>query len=174
VKPFNNAKYFCRYLKERGSFNLAKPLLTRALALAEQRPENLQVLRADLLFSLGSLAGESNDAKAHLFYARQHLDARLESGLQDKDLGMGYAELSVSLSNNGMYEDALEAGKKSLDIYQQTEDYLNGSYWPHYAIIHQALALLAMNRGKEAINMLEDTLSWRVKQYGANNTESFK
>lgn len=153
---------------------MSKAPLTHALNLAEQLPEDTQELRADLLFSFASLAGESNDAKDHLYYAQRHLAARLETGRRDKDLGMAYAELSVSLSNNGRYLDGLEAGQESLRIYQQTEEYLRGVYWPHFAIIHQALALLALKRGAEAINMLVETINWRVRMYGVNDTESFK
>lgn len=87
---------------------------------------------------------------------------------------MAHSELSGALINNRMYEEALEAGQTSLSIYQKSPGYLNGSYWPTFAIVHQALALLALKRGQEATGMLRETLQRRVDAYGVNDTESFK
>lgn len=156
------------------TFDLARPQLELAAKIVEQMSDPPVVLHGDLLFSLASLAGETNDAASHLSFAQQHLKVRMSTNVEDKDLGMAYAELSVSLSTNRRYEEGLEAGRRSLAIYEKTEDYLRGVYWPHFAIIHQALALIALKRGGEGIQMLEDTIAWREKRFGPNDSEDFR
>ena len=75
---------------------------------------------------------------------------------------------------NDMYEKSIESCVMARQINEKRTIFLSGCYWPFFAIIHHAQALIGLGREDEAFGMLLDTLSWREAMYGPNDTESFK
>ena len=134
-------------------------------------------LFADVLFCLSSVSQGVNENAKMYTYARRHLQQRLkvEDGKESSlDVGMAYSEMGYAFLANDMYDKAIECCETSSAIYKKTPEYLSGDYWPHFAISHQAWALLGLHRGEEAVPMLLETLRWRESKFGKDDTESAK
>ncbi|KAH8591407.1 P-loop containing nucleoside triphosphate hydrolase protein, partial [Bisporella sp. PMI_857] len=168
------------YLFEIGYCESSFPLLECALKLCEKHATNLEVktLLADILFSLSSFSAEKNQPQDALQYASRHLDIRMQVEKEKPHLGrhagLAYTEMALGLLLNGEYEAAIRYSRDGKAILIKLEAFKAGKYWPDFAVIHEAISLIALGRGSEAIPMLKDSIAFRENKYGPNDTESFK
>jgi tetratricopeptide (TPR) repeat protein len=153
-------------------------MFTASLRICEEHAADMPDLLADAVFCVGSYASDTNQFPSHLKYALRHFDLRmaLEEGKLERgrDSGMAHSEMGLAYLLNGQYEKSIEHSIISRQIYEKIPDFLNGSYWPFFAIIHHAQSLLGLDREEEAVDMLLETLRWREAKYGPGDTESFK
>jgi hypothetical protein len=167
-----------RHIAEKGNFKVAEGMFASALKICEESPEEMPELLADALFCCGSHASDTNHFKLHMDFAQKHFDQRMKVEQRKSSLGLGtgmaYSEMGLACLLNNMYEKAIEYSITARQINEKTPEFLSGSYWPFFAIIHHAQALIGLDREDEAVDMILETLRWREEKYGPNDTESFK
>jgi tetratricopeptide (TPR) repeat protein len=148
-----------RYLLERGRYQEAKPLLTRAVILAEQQfPSHCSTLIARLL-----LQGEVSWRLGDIEVANAHWQRALALGehtLETAHPQIADALVTVGLlcTEQGKYEQAEPLYRRALNIYEQ----LWGSEHEKHAetaTILNVLALLYWEQGKYA---QAEPLYWRA------------
>ena len=149
-----------------------------ALQICEAHPEELPKHLADATFCLSSHAADTNQFGLHLELARRHFDQRMKIENQKPALelgaGMAHSEMALGYLLNENYGKAIEHSTISRQINEKTSNFLGGTYWPFFSIIHHAQALQGLNRENEATDMLLETLRWREARFGPNDKESFK
>lgn len=146
--------------------------------ICEQHAQDIPEEYADALFCSGSIASDTNRFKLHMELAKRHFKQRMEVENKKPKLtlgaGLAHSEMALAHLLNNQYEQTIEYSMKAREINQEPVEFLSGKYWPFFAIIHHAQALIGLNRHEEAEGMLLETLRWRQVQFGANDTESFK
>ncbi|KAK7420401.1 hypothetical protein QQX98_002824 [Neonectria punicea] len=166
-----------RYQYERGNFDTAESDYNIALAIYEQHPEQTVEDIADVLVSLSALSNELNDPQKHLGYAERHYEMRMKlRAMKDVphiQLGMAYTQRASAYTQTGQYEKAIEQARMGRSVLETYPGYLKGEYWPFYAMIYEVLPLMSLGRDAEAARLLQDTVAWREKKYGVNDTQSF-
>ncbi|KAK7742379.1 hypothetical protein SLS53_004524 [Cytospora paraplurivora] len=88
--------------------------------------------------------------------------------------GLAHSEMALAYLLNNNYDLAIEYSIMARQINERTPEFLSGAYWPFFAIIHHAQALIGLNRHDDAEDLLLSTLHWREMKFGQNDTESFK
>ena len=161
----------------------AGPFLQLALELVENLPskdysddygQNEQVLLADVLFGLSSLAADQNHAADALAYSRRHFDVRMALVSVGRFGGLAYTELGLGLLLNDHFQEALDASRAGKALLVELPSFKEGTYWPDFAVIHEVLALIGLERDDEAIPLLEESIRFREKRFGRDDTQSFK
>ena len=163
------------------------PFLQLALELVEILPlkdysdgygQNEQALLADVLFCLSTLAADRNQAVDALVYAQRHFDVRMALERKKKSVGrhggLAYTELGLGLLLNGRYQEAIDTSRAGKALLLELPSFKEGKYWPDFAVIHEVLALIGLDRDDEAIPLLEEAIRFREKRFGPNDTQSFK
>jgi tetratricopeptide (TPR) repeat protein len=167
-----------RHVAEKGNFRVAERMFSSSLKICGEQAEAMPEQYANALFCSGSYASDTNQFRLHLELAQKHFDQRMKIESQKSALTLGtgraHSELGLAYLLNNQYDKAIEHSIIARRSNEKLPEYLNGSYWPFFAIIHHAQALLGLNREAEALDMLLETLRWREVKYGPNDTESFK
>ena len=176
-----------RYLFEIGYSESAMPFLQLALELVENLSvknysddygQNEQVLLADVLFCLSALAADRNQAADTLAYAQRHFDVRM--ALERKKISMGrhaglaYTELGLGLLLNDRYQEPIDRNRAGKALLVGLPSFKEGKSYPDFAVIHDVLALIGLDRDDEAIPLLEEAIRFREKRFVPNDTQSFK
>lgn len=169
-----------RHLRESGDFDLSKEMITSALTICEQHPNELAEEMADSLFSLASLLNSHNQQKAALPYAERHFAQRMKVGLSRSPCPMkravatAHSELALSYMQNNRIKEGLELSREAQFLLEQRPEFRNGERWPEFPMMHQAIMLLELGSIAEAEELLLKTIEWRERRYGPNDTNSFK
>ncbi|OCL10100.1 hypothetical protein AOQ84DRAFT_402651 [Glonium stellatum] len=168
------------HLRESGDFDLSKEMITSALTICEQHPNELAEEMADSLFSLASLLNSHNQQKAALPYAERHFAQRMKVGLSRSPCPMkravatAHSELALSYMQNNRIKEGLELSREAQFLLEQRPEFRNGERWPEFPMMHQAIMLLELGSIAEAEELLLKTIEWRERRYGPNDTNSFK
>lgn len=121
---------------------------------------------------------DTNQFKSHKAIALKHFEQRMKLENRKSSLGLGagmaYSEMSLAHLLNDEYNEAIEYAAKSREINEKTSMFLNNEYWPFFAFIHHAQALIGLQRYAEAAVMVEQTIQWREVKYGIDDTQEFK
>jgi hypothetical protein len=107
---------------------------------------------------------------------KQRLIAQDAIPLEIRDLsftGMAYTELALGSLMEGDYQEAIRLAIAGRGILEKTPEFLNNTYWPHWADYHHAWALIGMDKAEQARPILEKMLEWRSK-YCKDEGESMK
>ena len=176
-----------RYLFETDYPELATPFLRCALVLCDRLPpkeyrdtygQDEQVLLADVLFSLSALSADQRCPKDALEYAERHFDVRMkvERGKQalGRHAGLAYTELALGYLLNEQFDAAIDASQAGKAILTQLPLFKEGKYWPDFAIIHEVLALIGLNRDDEAESLHAEAIDFRERRFGPDDIQSFK
>jgi len=136
---------------------------------------------ADILMCLSSICHCLGEREKGLEYAQAHFKQRIlvedskPPAEQDGAFrAMAYTELALGLVMNGEYEGAITVAEQGRKLLEETPEFLEGDYWPHWADYHHAWALIGLDRAAEACPILEEMLEWRRKNVKNYATESIK
>lgn len=162
-----------RFLKERASLDEALSVLRFALNACERSERTVPTIHADLLFALSSTHAELNQPIPALELARRHFNMRLDLENESGKLLYGavtaHSQLGLAYLLNGEPEQAIVHCEDARRIAENIPKFAGGSkYWPFLAITHHAWALIALNRGREIVDMLKSTLEWVESNSGAD------
>ena len=177
----------CRYLFETGYPESAMSFLRLALNVSDRLSEkpycdmygqDEQTLLADILFCLATLSADQNHPKETLKYAERHFDVRMKAEKRKQTIGRhggsAYTKLGLAYFLNDRFQEAVDANRAGRAILVQLPLFKEGEYWPDFAVIHEVLALLGLNRDDEAMPLLEEAIEFRRKRFGPDDTQSFK
>lgn len=120
-----------------------------------------------------------NDPQKHLMYAERHYEVRMKlhaiAPVPHIQLGMAYTQRAAANGQvGGRDEEAIEQAKLGKAVLVQYPGYVRGEYWPFYAVLYEILPLMALGRDEEATALLLDTIAWREKRFGVDDTQSFQ
>ena len=168
-----------RYLVERSEFEAAEPILRLAHQVCEEHVDDLSDLLIYTLFCLAKFGSWTNmsAAEIHRISSRQlELCLRADDGSIDamENVATGYSNLGMACMLVGQFETAIQHCKRSEEIDCVTPDAQAGKTWPHFARIYCAWALAGLGKNEEAERILVETLAFRERTYGANDTQSVK
>jgi hypothetical protein len=153
-------------------------MFASALIICEDNAKEMPELLADAYFCCSSHAYDTNQFHKVMEFAKKHYQQRMQVEEKKPSLGlkagMAHSEMGLAYLLNNSYEKVIEHSITARQINEKTPEFLSGTYWPFFAIIHHAQALLGLDREDEAVDMLLETLRWREARYGADDTESFK
>ncbi|KAI4234364.1 MAG: hypothetical protein LQ349_003855 [Xanthoria aureola] len=175
------------FLFETGFPKSAAPLLELALRLCDGLPsktysdchgQDEQVLLADVLFCLASLSSDHNQPADALRYAERHFEVRMMAEKRKQTMsrhsGLAYTELGLAYILNERFEDAIMANRAGRALLMELPLFKEGKYWPDFAVIHEVIALIGLERDAEALPMLQEAIAFRERRFGPNDTQSFK
>ncbi|CAG8961984.1 hypothetical protein HYFRA_00014029 [Hymenoscyphus fraxineus] len=135
----------------------------------------------DISMSLSSSYHYLGDGMLGLKYTRAHFKQRIlvedsKPPLERDDVfrAMACIELSLRWLLNNNYEAAIAYALQGRQLLQETKEFVEDVYWPHWADYHHAWALIGLNRAVEARPILTEMLKWRQRHYGDNDVESMK
>lgn len=176
-----------RFLFETGFPKSAAPSLELALRLCDGLPsktysdchgQDEQVLLADVLFCLASLSSDHNQPADALRYAERHFEVRMVAEKRKQTMGrhagLAYTELGLAYILNERFEDAIMANRAGRALLMELTLFKEGKYWPDFAVIHEVIALIGLERDAEALPMLQEAIAFRERRFGPNDTQSFK
>ena len=156
----------------------AEDMFRSALNICDAFPDLPPQHHADALFCLICHFAGANRPELLLTLAKTHFDIRMEMENQNPrlgfDAGVAHSQMALALLRNDRYEETINYAIISRHIEEKTPEYRSGEYWPFWAIMYHALALLGLDRGDDAVDMLLETLRWREAKYGPDDTESFQ
>ncbi|KAL9473611.1 hypothetical protein ACSS6W_007991 [Trichoderma asperelloides] len=170
------------YMFERGLPDKTEPFCNIALMIGEQMKghhnrEAHEVIREGHSF-IGIAHVETNshdDSKRHKQkWLDMLLERRSESGLpiRDYELGYAYNEIGVAYGNSDMLEEACEAFRESIAIFQGLEDYTDTMLgWPEPNLGFMYLLLKDYDSAEKA---LIEILDIHAAAWGVDDTKSFK
>ena len=164
---------FRRYQSERGQsrgfdgfFELAQDICDEC---DDPRKDSLLV---DIHFCLGAIAADINDhtasreRKEKSFALQKKISEEL--GTADERLAICYCELSISLIQDGRYDEGVTALLRGREILVPM-----GSYVPKSREANLGLAYMLQGKLSECETLLAESLEIREKALGKNNKESF-
>ena len=166
-----------RFLFETGYPESAMPFLKSALSICEELPQkdysdgycrDEQVLLADVLFRLATLSADQKKPKDALTYSERHFDVRFKAENRKQAIGrhggLAYTEVALAYLLNDRFEAAIKASRAGRAILEQLPLFKEGKYWPDFAIMHDVMALIGLQRDNEAIQLLEEAIEFREKK----------
>ncbi|UKZ69034.1 uncharacterized protein TrAtP1_010047 [Trichoderma atroviride] len=170
------------YMFERGLPDKTEQFCNVALMIGEQMKDNHtseahEVIREGHSF-IGIALVETNnhgDSKKHKQkWLDMLLERRSESGLpiRDYELGYAYNEIGVAYGNSDMLEEACEAFRESITIFQGLEDYTDTMLgWPEPNLGFMFWLLKDYDSAEKA---LIEILDIHAAAWGVDDTKSFK
>ncbi|KAL6895043.1 hypothetical protein GGI43DRAFT_424491 [Trichoderma evansii] len=170
------------YMFERGLPDETEPFCNVALLIGEQMKdyhsdEAHEVIREGHSF-IGIALVETNSHKDSKKHKQQWLDMllerRSESGLpiRDYELGYAYNEIGVAYGNSGLHEEACEAFRESIKIFQGLEDYTDTMLgWPEPNLGFMYWLLKDYHNAEKALIEIMDI---HAAAWGVDDTKSFK
>jgi len=170
-----------RHLKECGNWDQSLSLAELALGILKQHKSEMAEQYADILMSLPSSYHCLGNRVKGLQYAEAHFKQRMlvqeAKPAAERDYGftaMAYTELSLARLMNDDYDDAIALAVQGRRLLEQTPEFLNRTYWPHWADYHHAWSLIGLDRAEEARPILQNMLEWRRQTLQSHETESMK
>lgn len=168
-----------RYLVERSEWKAADPMLRMALDICEQYENELTELLAKILFGLAKFGSWTNMPLENVYkYSIRHHEIcrKLDDGsLTSKErLASAESNLGMACMLIGEYNKAIEHCRVSEELDKENPETIAGQGWPHFARIYRAWALAALGHYEEAEGLLMETIKWRAKTYGPDDTKSVK
>jgi hypothetical protein len=139
-------------------------------------------LYADVLMNLTTAYAAYGQRELALKYAEMHIDQRIRveraiGRTPNSEMsfeGMAYTALSLGLILNERYEEAIKYAAEGREILKRLPSFGANNYWPHWAYTYHAWALIGLGRYSEALPLILDTLRWRERHFGRDDTESLK
>ena len=137
-----------------------------------------QVLLADILFCLSTLFADQSQAGEALKYSARHFDVRMKIERKKHAIGrhggLAYTELGLAYLLNDRFEEAINVCRAGKALLVELPLFKEGKYWPDFAVIHEVLSLMGLQRDNEALPLLQEALNFRRNRYGPDDTQSFK
>jgi hypothetical protein len=117
---------------------------------------------ADILMTLSSTYHCLGQPAQALPFASAHFNQRIliEDGKSsterdDAFRAMAYTELSLARVMNGEYEEGIHLAVQGRILLEDTPEFKEGVYWPHWADFHHAWGLIGLGRAEEARGIIE-------------------
>ncbi|KAK0657992.1 hypothetical protein B0T16DRAFT_453400 [Cercophora newfieldiana] len=156
------------YLKDRSNWAQSLRISHIALTLLESHEFELPELYADILMTLSNTYHSLSLPHLARPYAKRHFHQRIlvEDGKapterDDAFRAMAYTELALARLMHGEYEEAITLALQGRCLCEETKDFVEGVYWPHWADYYHAWSLIGLNRCEEARVVVEEMLQWR-------------
>lgn len=171
MKKYSNRP---RYQKERGRWNDFDGFFETALGICETSTHpNRDSVLADIYFSLGAVAMDSNDFDSSRTYKEKSLDlvSKIcnELGTVDERLYLAYAERGISRTQDKRYAEGEADLKYALEIRKSL-----GNYVPRSGEANLSWCLLAQGKLDECNTLLLESLAGRERALGVNDRESVR
>ncbi|KAM4057224.1 tetratricopeptide repeat domain-containing protein [Hirsutella rhossiliensis] len=170
------------YMFERGLMEESKPFCELGLLIGERLQDQLGEVAVESIREshgfLGIILTETNEHSRSMWHKKKWLtmlvERRSASGghVEDYELGYAYNEIGVAYGNNDMLEDAADAFKRSIEIFQSIEDYEDTWLgWPE-----PNLGFIYWMQGKleDAEEALVEILDIHAAAWGVDDIKSFK
>ena len=146
-----------------------------ALAFYKEHPDDDPEELANTVVSLSACTKEMNTPDFHMYYAQWQLQIRRDHPSEDILYnGMAYNQYASACAQPGRHQEAINLAEQGWLINVTSPEYLAGKYYPFYAMLYQALSLMALERNEEAAVKLTDAITWRELKYGVDDTRSFQ
>ncbi|KAK4143117.1 uncharacterized protein C8A04DRAFT_29133 [Dichotomopilus funicola] len=182
ARLFNHAGW---YMFERGLMEKAKPFFNLGLLIGERlalRGGELKEAAVDSVREshsfIGIVLAETNEHALSMACKKKWLamleERRSPEGgpVENYELGYAYNEIGVAYGNNGMLEEAADAFRRSMRIFQGLDDYEDTMLgWPQ-----PNLGFIYWMQGElpEAEKVLMEILDIHATAWGVDDTKSFK
>ena len=117
-----------RYQHERGESHTLLPILELALELCNNNTSHdARDLESDILYTLGAVANETNDAESCIRHTKKFLEIRMEVAQEtaqvDERLARSHNQMGIAWMMAEEYEKAEEAFKTSAREYEKIPNY---------------------------------------------------
>lgn len=154
-------------------------MLRLAHQVCEKYVDDLSDLLIYTLFCLSKFGSWTNmkAAEIHALSSRQlELCLRADDGSIEamENVATGQSNMGMACMLVGQFEDAVVHCQRSEELDCTSPDAQAGRTWPHFARIYCAWALSGLGENKKAARILLETLAFRERTYGANDTQSVK
>jgi hypothetical protein len=169
-------------LLERANFADCLKLANLAHLISAANKDILGEAYADVLMTESTAYAALGNGERCLHYGQLHFDQRIafersigrtpESELSFE--AMAYTALALGLILNERYEEAIPLCEEGRIKHEMVDAFREDRYWPHWAHAYNAWALIGLNRAEEALPSVIETLRWRERHFGVNDTESLK
>jgi tetratricopeptide (TPR) repeat protein len=166
---------------ERGLPEDTKTFCDLGLFIGERLKERLveeavESIRESHCF-IGIALVETNEHSLSMWHKKKWLDMLLERGsggacIEDYELGYAYNEIGVAYGNTDMLDEAAEAFRRSIEIFQNLEDYEDTMLgWPE-----PNLGFIYWMQGEleNAEHALVEVLDIHAAAWGVDDIKSFK
>ncbi|KAK3328632.1 hypothetical protein B0T19DRAFT_462261 [Cercophora scortea] len=170
------------YMFERGLLEEAKPFCELGLCVGERldgSPSEAvhESIRQSHSF-LGIVLAETNEHSLSMMHKKKWLamleERKSEAGapIEDYELGYAYNEIGVAYGNNAMLDEAAQAFRRSIEIFQGLDDYEDTMLgWPEPNL---GFIYWMQGRLEEAEEALVEILDIHAAAWGVDDTKSFK
>ncbi|KGO74051.1 Tetratricopeptide-like helical [Penicillium italicum] len=165
------------YQHSRGQSHLVRPLLETALKICPRRNcETDRDLESDILYTLGAIANETNDAEGCMKYTMNFFKIRVkvaeETGEVDERLARSHNQIGIPLMMFGKYQEAEEAFSTSAQKYEDVPNYTKDKR--SLPLVNLGLAYWLQGRLERASEVLELGLADREELYGSMDNYDFR
>lgn len=131
-----------------------------AQKICEQFPKQMTRNLADLDFCISCVASFTKDwTKKHL-HSRRNLEYRIAHPDDILLLGIAYNELSFMYNEEAKYKEAIEAGKRSSEVYLCMDLYSKKQNMAMYPMLNCANAHIFMGEANQAETYVQPCLEW--------------
>ena len=153
-------------------------MLDEAQAICQmcERTQNTQDLLADIHYTLGAIASETNDAKSCLKHTNALLDLRLaiarETGVRDVRLAIAYNENGIARMMSHDYDGAQDCFDNAIQVYSALPNFRKDMN----TVSHANRGLAAWLKGDlpTAAKIFEDAIQDREELFGFLDKENFR
>jgi tetratricopeptide (TPR) repeat protein len=174
----------CRHLLERANLTACLSLSHTASELAANYADDAVMgeLYADVLMNLTTAYAAYGQRQLALKFAEMHMTQRIKveralNRTPDSEMSfeaMAHTALSLGLILNGRYEEAIKYAAQGRELLKRKPSFVADNYWPHWGFTYHAWALIGLEKYDEALPLILDTLRWRERHFGRDDTESLK
>lgn len=172
-----NMSLYGRYQHERGESHSLLPNLELALKLCNAiTTVDTRDLKSDILYTLGAVANETNDAQSCMEHTKEFLEIRLavaqEAGHVDERLARAHNEVGIAWMMADEYQKAVDAFKTSAREYEKIPNYTKDKR--SLSLVNLGLAHWLQGDLDQANAVLELGLKDREELYGYMDSHSFR
>ncbi|KAK4444139.1 hypothetical protein QBC34DRAFT_452128 [Podospora aff. communis PSN243] len=161
------------HLKDRSLWSPSLTLSHLALGIIKPREFEMPEQLADILMTLSSTYHCLGQTTQAFQFATAHFNQRLliedsKSSTERDDAfrAMAYTELALAKIMVGEYEEGINLAVQGRILLEDTPEFKEGVYWPHWADFHHAWGLIGLGRAEEARGMIQEMLNWRKGRKG--------
>lgn len=143
---------------ERGDFQESLSLIEKAQQIAEPFEEHLAKEITDIDYTISLIASYLKDWEKRTFHVKRNMAYRAAHPEEVFDLALAHNEMAYYHNEFGQFRQAVEEGKKALEVYLGMQIYSSGEQMAMHPRLNVAIAYYFLGEAEEAEKYAEACL----------------